>query len=314
MPPYGGAPPLINFRYHVVSLAAAFLALAVGLVVGTAAANGPIVENLNDQVVKISNEKQQLRDELDQAQTELEKNEGFADESASRLLRGTLTGRNTLVVDLQSDVDRVDEAAGEVVNRLGLAGARIVGHVKIKDDFFSATANDELLDLANSSTPPGVTGALPGGVDGVERAGALLAALLSGNADAPKVEGVQAVLHAYKDFLTAEGEFDRPAEGIVIVTGPPPAGKDARERLARMRTLVSRFQLAGGKVVVAGLSAAGLVSTVRTDTALAKSLSTVDNASTASGQIATALVLSDLLDGKVNHCGNGEGATGLLPK
>ncbi|GAA3273453.1 copper transporter [Dactylosporangium vinaceum] len=72
-----------------MSLAAAFLALAIGLIVGTAAANGPIVENLNDQVVKISNEKQQLRDQLDQAQAEVDKNEGFANESASRLLAGT---------------------------------------------------------------------------------------------------------------------------------------------------------------------------------------------------------------------------------
>ncbi|WP_238006739.1 copper transporter [Dactylosporangium sp. AC04546] len=297
-----------------MSLAAAFLALAIGLVVGTAAANGPIVENLNDQVVKISNEKQQLRNELDQAQTELGKNEGFANESASRLLAGTLTGRNTLVIELQGDGGRVDRAADEVVNRLRLAGAKVTGHIKIKDDFFSAAANDELLDLANASAPPGVAGALPGGVDGVERAGALLAALLSGKADAPQVEGIQAVLHAYKDFLTAKGEFDKPADGVVIVAGPPPSGKDASERIARARTLVTRFHLAGGKVVVAGLSAAGLVAAVRTDAALAKSLSTVDNASAASGQIAAALALSELLDGKVNHCGTGEGATGFLPK
>jgi len=33
---------VINFRYHVVSLTAVFLALAIGLVVGTAALNGPV--------------------------------------------------------------------------------------------------------------------------------------------------------------------------------------------------------------------------------------------------------------------------------
>ena len=37
---------MINFRYHVVSLAAVFLALAIGLVVGTAAANGPIADTM----------------------------------------------------------------------------------------------------------------------------------------------------------------------------------------------------------------------------------------------------------------------------
>ena len=41
---------MINFRYHVVSLTAVFLALAIGLVVGTAALNGPVADTLSDQV------------------------------------------------------------------------------------------------------------------------------------------------------------------------------------------------------------------------------------------------------------------------
>ena len=45
---------MINFRYHVVSLTAVFLALAIGLVVGTAALNGPAADALNDQVDALS--------------------------------------------------------------------------------------------------------------------------------------------------------------------------------------------------------------------------------------------------------------------
>src|SRR5581483_8165830 len=41
---------VINFRYHVVSLTAVFLALAIGLVVGTAALNGPAADALGEQV------------------------------------------------------------------------------------------------------------------------------------------------------------------------------------------------------------------------------------------------------------------------
>ena len=41
---------MINFRYHVVSLTAVFLALAIGLVVGTAALNGPVADSLRGQV------------------------------------------------------------------------------------------------------------------------------------------------------------------------------------------------------------------------------------------------------------------------
>ena len=37
---------MISFRYHIVSIVAVFLALALGIVVGTPALNGPITKDL----------------------------------------------------------------------------------------------------------------------------------------------------------------------------------------------------------------------------------------------------------------------------
>ena len=37
---------MVDFRYHLVSIIAVFLALAVGIVVGTAALNGPVLDSL----------------------------------------------------------------------------------------------------------------------------------------------------------------------------------------------------------------------------------------------------------------------------
>ena len=49
--PLGTGPVLvISFRYHLVSLVAVFLALALGIVVGTTALNGPITTDLRHQV------------------------------------------------------------------------------------------------------------------------------------------------------------------------------------------------------------------------------------------------------------------------
>lgn len=45
---------MINFRYHVVSLTAVFFALAIGLVVGTAALNGPVADSLRDVVTTVA--------------------------------------------------------------------------------------------------------------------------------------------------------------------------------------------------------------------------------------------------------------------
>jgi hypothetical protein len=50
---------VINFRYHVVSLTAVFLALAIGLVVGTAALNGPVADSLKNQISALKQGQQQ---------------------------------------------------------------------------------------------------------------------------------------------------------------------------------------------------------------------------------------------------------------
>ena len=41
---------MIDFRYHLVSIISVFLALAVGIVVGTTALNGVIVDDLRQRV------------------------------------------------------------------------------------------------------------------------------------------------------------------------------------------------------------------------------------------------------------------------
>lgn len=307
---------MINFRYHVVSLAAVFLALAIGLVVGTAAANGPLAENLNDQVNKITDEKQQLRNDLEQSRAELKKNADFATEVAPMLLTGKLTNRNVALIKLDgSDSADVTTAADGVAGMLGTAGAKVVGTVTIKEKFTAASSNAMLLDLAESSAPPSVSGALPNRANGVETSAALLAAVLVGKAGTPQVEGARTVLSSYETagFIGLDGDFKAPAEAVVIVAGAPATGKDAKDRNTAALTLAGRFDLAG-RVVVAGLSANGLVSSVRGDASIAKSISTVDNAVTAYGQVAAVMALVERLGGKTGHYGIGDGASSLLPK
>ena len=71
---------MINFRYHVVSLTAVFLALAIGLVVGTAALNGPVADSLRDQVTALSQDNSNLRDQQNQFREELNRAQDFATE------------------------------------------------------------------------------------------------------------------------------------------------------------------------------------------------------------------------------------------
>ena len=46
---------MISFRYHLVSIVGVFLALAVGIVVGTTALNGPITKDLRHKLDAANN-------------------------------------------------------------------------------------------------------------------------------------------------------------------------------------------------------------------------------------------------------------------
>ena len=71
---------VINFRYHLVSLIAVFLALALGLVIGTTALNGPIADNLKDQVTALaSRTSSSLRTRSTSLQDEVDTPDDFAD-------------------------------------------------------------------------------------------------------------------------------------------------------------------------------------------------------------------------------------------
>jgi hypothetical protein len=307
---------VINFRYHVVSLAAVFLALAIGLVVGTAAANGPLTENLNEQVNTLTQDKSQLRDDLEQSRAELKKSADFASEAGPMLLANKLSNKNILLIKFDgSDSGDVNTATDGVATMLRAAGAKVAGTVTIKPKFTDPANAAVMLDFAESSAPPSVSGALPNQSNAVDTSAALLAAVLFGKAGTPQIEGTRTVLSTYESegFIGLDGDFKTPAEAAIIVIGAPASGKDAKDRNAAALTLTTRLDIST-RVVVAGLSANGLVSTVIGDTTVAKSVSTVDNAVTAYGQVAAVMALVERLGGKYGHYGSGDGATSLLPK
>src|SRR5262249_35842814 len=135
---------VINFRYHVVSLTAVFLALAIGLVVGTAALNGPVADGLKSQIAAANKDNSNMRDQINQDREEINSSQDYAIEFAPALLNGKLTGRKLLVVALPG----TDEYADGVISMLKVAGATVSAKVTVQDKFFDPAMSYELLDLA----------------------------------------------------------------------------------------------------------------------------------------------------------------------
>ena len=84
---------MISFRYHLVSIVAVFLALAVGILMGTTVIKQGIIDQLkrsSDNAIKNSN---QLRTQVSQLQAEIAVLNRFMTQSEPQLITGRLTGR-----------------------------------------------------------------------------------------------------------------------------------------------------------------------------------------------------------------------------
>ncbi|MFG3303189.1 copper transporter [Micromonospora chersina] len=310
---------MINFRYHVVSLTAVFLALAIGLVVGTAALNGPVADSLKERVNGLSKDNSLMRQSVNNLQKELDMEEDFAAEMAQVVLPGKLSGRRVLVLSLPSGRDHTEG----VVKMLQLAGANVTGRIDVQDKFINPDSNNNLLELAVTAARPNSvpTAGLPGNGHGVETSSALLASVLLDRpqgqpavADADR----RAVVQQYvtSGYLTSENKISGAAEAVVLVSGQPYVDKFSAEKDESVVKIAEQFDRTGA-IVVAGMGSAGgnVVSVVRGDPVLAQTISTVDNANTVQGQLVTSLALvQKLTEKKAGQYGVGDNAAALLPK
>lgn len=308
---------MINFRYHVVSITAVFLALAVGLVLGTAALNGPVTEGLFNETQSLRKSNGQLRDQVAELEDEVAKGDEFVKEVAPQLVGGRLAGRRILLVTMPG----ADDAAVQgVVENLRLAKASLTGTVRFTDAFVAPQNREDVRDLATRLLPATVDD-VPSDADGVTASAGLLAGVLLDHQ--PTVTGSDrtTVLTGYEKegLIDIDKKITQPAQGVVIVTDlPETAEADAADRNAAVLAATKQFALARVGLVVAGRGTGGdsnPVAVIRNDAALGRSVSTVDNVNGSLGQLAAVLALVHwFTEGKAGHYGISDGADGRIPK
>jgi hypothetical protein len=306
---------VINFRYHVVSLTAVFLALAIGLVVGTAALNGPVADTLKDRVDALSKDNSNYREQANQYRDQLDRTQDFATEASPALLSGKLAGRKIVVIVLPSGQDYVEG----VTKMLKVAGAKITGTVTVQDKFFDPANAFGLLNLADKASRPTVPAeGLPLNSDGVETSSALLAVALLQRPVPVTPADLTAVLTAYTEsgYISVSDDVAPGAEATVVISGLPPVDRDAAKKNQNAVTFTNQFAKVRPLVVGGnGIGDGNLVAEVRADPILVQGISTVDNVSTVQGQLGTAMaVVERVVVGRVGHYGLSAGATSQIPK
>ena len=147
---------MIDFRYHLVSIVAVFLALGLGLLVGATALQPTALGGL----IRLS---QQERKQIDSAlatnrqlSRQIAANDQFAQSVAPQLLDQLLAGERVVVVEAPG-------ASGQVISgvdqALAQAGAAVSGHVQLQNKFFdtSPSTEQQLSQLAQQFAPPGAS-------------------------------------------------------------------------------------------------------------------------------------------------------------
>jgi hypothetical protein len=314
-----GEPLLvIDFRYHLVSLIAVFLAVALGIVIGTTALNEPILADIKNQVSALEKDKRSLEDRTQQLQAQLGTAEAFEEAVAPALVDSTLTGSSVLLVVTNDGV--AEETVDQATALIGEAGGTVSGTLTLKPEYSDPSTAASLQNyVTGSGLPSGVQ--LPPVDDAGQLVGALLAQVLmippGGTApDAAAISSVMAGLTAL-NVLTPEGDAIGAADYAVVLTAGAFSGADAAERNATVAALVTALDAAGSGAVVAGDAASaaenGLVGLIRADTTLSAAISTVDNVGSAAGRISSVLALGREREGTSGKYGTGQDTQPVPP-
>jgi copper transport outer membrane protein MctB len=311
---------VLNLRYHVVSLVAVFLALGIGIIMGTTVIDRVTVDRLRQQLDRVEASVGQTRRDNDRLTTQLRTWERFADQGRSQLVAGQLRGVPVLLVGVQG-IDRkpVDGLRAELLT----AGAAVEGTVWLTSKL-NLTSQGDATALAAAL-------ALPDDTPDVLRATALsrLATVLGGTGDPAGV--VPALRQA--GFV----EYEEPPAPPSSTTTTPPLGPGAIPLAGTRYVVVSgagarldddtmtmpflvQLGLEGAPVIAAeaGQDTPGgrgvFVGLVRRNAETASRVSTIDNLESFMGQAAGVLALGELGRVPAGHYGVGPGAQRLLPE
>ena len=309
---------MISLRQHAFSLAAVFLALAVGVVLGSGFLSDTLLSSLRDEKRDLYTQINGLNDQKNILTEKLSAANNFDNQLVGRIVHDAL-GARTVVVFRTPDAKDDDVAAVSKV--VGQAGGTVTGTVSLTQEFVDANSAEKLRSVVNSSILPAGAQLSTKLIDQGSQAGDLLGITLLINPNpTPPVDDVQrdTVLAALRDtgFITYQPSDHIGAANVAIVVTGGALPQDA----GNQGVSVARFSAAlaphGSGTLLAGRdgSATGsaAVAVTRADAAMAAAISTVDDVDTAPGRITAILGLHDLINGgHVGQYGTGHGATSI---
>ncbi len=309
---------MISLRQHAISLAAVFLALAVGVVLGSGLLSNAMVSGLRDESRNLHGQINTLNDQKNQLNQKLGSANAFDAQMAGRMVHDALNGKSVVIFRAP---DAKDDDVDAVSKIIGQAGGAVTGTVSLTQEFVDANSAEKLRSVVNSSILPAGAQLSTKLVDQGSQAGDLLGIALLINRDpaVPPVDDPQrdTVLASLRDtgFIAYGSQHVGAANAAAVITGGALA-QDAGNQGVSVARFAAGLAPHGSGVLLAGRdgSSAGTaaIAVARADNAVTSAVSTVDDVDAESGRITVVLGLADLVNGgRSGQYGTGRGATGL---
>ena len=285
---------IVDYRFHIASLVAVFLALGIGIVVGSAVlGNEAIVERQKQMADKLEIQLEDLRQKNEAVQAranslEIDNNiqKQFEKQVLPPLVAGKLAGKRLAIVEANGYGFRDD-----LVNTLSMAGATVQAVTTILDGFDLTGRKDRLIgDLGLENTNDN---------DMVKHLATETArGILTGEK--------QVLLNtlAQAELLKLSGDYGVPVDGIIFIGGS--------QDQALIKTELVDYPMMDyflqQKLPIYGVEETDVSFSYMKDYQK-KRVSTVDNVETVPGQLALVMCIA----GKPGHYGVKSTAKELMP-
>lgn len=298
---------MIDFRYHVVSIVAVFLALALGLFLGSTTLQDAVVHSLKNNTDRVTRENKSLDAQVSALEAHARLATDFDKELLPYAVSGRLNGQQITVVSAPGASDSVRK---QLFTTLQEAGATVTADIRLQSSLMDPKQGAFLRSLSQHLNVAGDP-AQPT-ADGAALAVGQLAAVLGQRPAARDVTPatIDTVLSTYKAAKVVSvantTPTTRPGTLAVVLAGPAPStGADPAATTAEHTVLVEMLRdldvTAAGAVLAAPVPTPGsgpdVLSFAANANGLIHAAATVTGIDTPQGLIATVFALAAQLDG-----------------
>lgn len=338
---------MIDFRYHVVSIVAIFLALTVGLVIGASILSGSLANSLRSDLSKANNQITDQQKQIKTLNSQLDQQQKYITDTAGQLVSGKLSGQCVALVQI-AGAD-ADAYAGVRTMLSKQSGALVCSDTTLTAALTAPASQQRLAALVQAHAPAGqkltgnttqqavellaealTTYQAAGSSGDTTGAGATPTGTATAPAGSTATATAPATSPAASQTLTSNGALatlkDFQSAGMIALTTPPVNGEQATlayvqapggaltdAQNAAYLSFVQTLRKDGVGTVLGGSGASadkgGLVNTVIQDDTATREISTVDDTDVTMGQVASVFCLYDQTQGSATVAGHyGTGA------